>query len=59
MKLFRTAMSILLGASDGQSFARGTLLSKMKLRLDFIQKFIESEKKKGDSTSTETIKAAE
>lgn len=59
MKLFRTAMSILIGASDGQSFARGTLLSKMKLRLDFIQKFIESEKKKSDSTSTETIKAAE
>lgn len=43
-KLFRTAMSIALGASDGQSFVRGTLLSKMKLRLDFIQKFIEKEK---------------
>lgn len=44
-KLFRTAMSIALGASDGQAFVRGTLLSKMKLRLDFIQKFIEKEKK--------------
>ncbi len=43
-KLFRTAMSIYLGASDGQGFARGTLLSKMKLRLDFIQKFLESKK---------------
>lgn len=44
-KLFRTAMSISLGASDGQSFVRGALLSKMKLRLDFIQKFLEREKK--------------
>ena len=44
-KLFRTAMSIALGASDGQAFVRGTLLSKMKLRLDFIQKFIEKEKR--------------
>lgn len=45
-KLFRTAMSIYLGASDGQNFVRGTLLSKMKLRLDFIQKFLEKEKTK-------------
>lgn len=59
MKLFRTAMSILLGASDGQSFARGTLLSKMKLRLDFIQKFLENEKKKGNNALPEEIKAAE
>lgn len=44
-KLFRTAMSISLGASDGQAFVRGALLSKMKLRLDFIQKFLEREKK--------------
>lgn len=43
-KLFRTAMSVALGATDGQEFVRGTLLSKMKLRLDFIQKFLESEK---------------
>lgn len=43
-KLFRTAMSIYLGASDGQSFVREILLSKMKLRLDFIQKFLENEK---------------
>lgn len=58
-KLFRTAMSVLLGATDGQSFARGTLLSKMKLRLDFIQKFLENEKKKGGCASPEAIKAAE
>lgn len=45
-KLFRTAMSIYLGASDGQAFVRGTLLSKMRLRLDFIQKFLESERTK-------------
>ncbi len=45
-KLFRTAMSVMLGATDGQDFARGTLLSKMKLRLDFIQKFLEAEKSK-------------
>lgn len=45
-KLFRTAMSVMLGATDGQDFARGTILSKMKLRLDFIQKFLESEKAK-------------
>lgn len=44
-KLFRTAMSVSLGASDGQAFVRGTLLTKMKLRLDFIQKFLEKEKK--------------
>lgn len=43
-KLFRTAMSVSLGASDGQAFVRGTLLTKMKLRLDFIQKFLEKEK---------------
>lgn len=43
-KLFRIAMSIYLGASDGQEFVRGTLLSKMKLRLDFIQKFLEKQK---------------
>lgn len=47
-KLFRTAMSISLGASDGQSFVRGALLSKMKLRLDFIQKFLEKEKRKSE-----------
>lgn len=46
MKLFRTANSIILGATDGQAFVRGTLLSKMKLRLDFIQKFLEDEKSK-------------
>lgn len=45
-KLFRTAMSISLGASDGQAFVRGALLSKMKLRLDFIQKFLEKEKQR-------------
>lgn len=45
-KLYRIAMSAFLGASDGQSFVRGTLLSKMKLRLDFIQKFLEKEKSK-------------
>lgn len=55
-KLFRTAMSIALGASDGQSFVRGTLLSKMKLRLDFIQKFIEKEKsERGASAFAEAV----
>lgn len=51
-KLFRTAMSISLGASDGQAFVRGTLLTKMKLRLDFIQKFLEKEKaERGTNTA--------
>lgn len=45
-KLFRTTMSIVLGATDGQDFARGTILSKMNLRLDFIQKFLENERAK-------------
>ena len=58
-KLFRTAMSISLGASDGQAFARGTLSSKMKLRLDFIQKFLEKEKSKNGAQSIETVKAVE
>lgn len=58
-KLFRTAMSISLGASDGQAFARGALLSKMKLRLDFIQKFLEKEKSKGEPQPPETDKAVE
>ena len=56
-KLFRTAMSISLGASDGQAFARGTLLSKMRLRLDFIQKFLEKEKSKNGAQPIETVKA--
>ncbi len=55
-KLFRAAMSIAIGASDGQSFVRGTLLSKMKLRLDFIQKFIEKEKgERGVAAFAETV----
>lgn len=59
-KLFRAAMSIALGASDGQSFVRGTLLSKMKLRLDFIQKFIEKEKKeRGTAFASDATVAAE
>lgn len=59
-KLFRTAISIFLGATDGQEFARGALLSKMKLRLDFIQKFLESEKAKlATNTIEETAKAVE
>lgn len=58
-KLFRTAMSIYLGASDGQAFVRGTLLSKMKLRLDFIQKFLEREKSKGGTQPPEKVKAAD
>ena len=58
-KLFRTAMSVYLGASDGQSFVRGTLLSKMKLRLDFIQKFLEKEKKERGIAATNTAKAVE
>ncbi len=58
MKLFRTAMSISLGASDGQAFVRGTLLSKMKLRLDFIQKFLEKEKSKAGEKPLETTEAA-
>ncbi len=58
-KLFRTAMSISLGASDGQAFVRGTLLSKMKLRLDFIQKFLEKEKKERGAIATETAPAVE
>ena len=49
-KLYRIAMSAFLGASDGQAFVRGTLLSKMKLRLDFIQKFLENEKGKAKTT---------
>ena len=58
-KLFRTAMSVYLGASDGQSFVRGTLLSKMKLRLDFIQKFLEKEKKERGIVAANTAKAVE
>lgn len=58
-KLFRIAMSVYLGASDGQSFVRGTLLSKMKLRLDFIQKFLEKEKKGRGITAADTAKAVE
>lgn len=58
-KLFRTAMSISLGASDGQAFTRGTLLSKMKLRLDFIQKFLEREKSRVGGVSPEATKAVE
>lgn len=58
-KLFRTAMSISLGASDGQSFVRGVLLSKMKLRLDFIQKFLEREKRERIATATGTAIAVE
>lgn len=58
-KLFRTAMSVYLGASDGQSFVRGTLLSKMKLRLDFIQKFLEKEKKERGITAANSVKAVE
>ena len=58
-KLFRTAMSISLGASDGQAFVRGTLLSKMKLRLDFIQKFLEKEKKERGAIATEAAPAVE
>ena len=59
-KLFRMAISIFLGATDGQEFARGTLLSKMKLRLDFIQKFLESEKAKhATNPIEETVKAVE
>lgn len=58
-KLFRTAMSILLGATDGQAFARGTLLSKMKLRLDFIQKFLEKEKSKGTAQLVNIEKTAD
>ena len=52
-------MSISLGASDGQAFVRGTLLSKMKLRLDFIQKFLEKEKKERGAIATETAPAVE
>lgn len=58
-KLFRTAMSISLGASDGQAFVRGTLLSKMKLRLDFIQKFLEKEKKERGASALDTSIAVE
>ena len=58
-KLFRAAMSVYLGASDGQSFVRGTLLSKMKLRLDFIQKFLEKEKKERGIVAANTAKAVE
>lgn len=58
-KLFRVAMSIYLGASDGQSFVRGTLLSKMKLRLDFIQKFLEREKKERGVPAASIAKAVE
>ena len=53
-KLFRTAMSVSLGARDGQAFVCGTLLTKMKLRLDFIQKFLEKEKaERGAAVTTE------
>ena len=59
-KLFRTAMSVSLGASDGQAFVRGTLLTKMKLRLDFIQKFLEKEKaERGTQTTNNTAEAVE
>lgn len=59
-KLFRTAMSVSLGASDGQAFVRGTLLTKMKLRLDFIQKFLEEEKaERGTQIINNTEEAVE
>lgn len=59
-KLFRTAMSVSLGASDGQAFVRGTLLTKMKLRLDFIQKFLEEEKaERGTQIINNTTEAVE
>lgn len=44
IKLFQTAYAVLVGGTDGQNFARGTMLSKMKLRLDFVQKFLEKQK---------------
>lgn len=55
-KIFRTIMSVVLGATDGQDFARGTILSKMRLRLDFIQKFLEAEKQRAASEPAETEK---
>ncbi|MDE6473621.1 MAG: hypothetical protein K2L70_00780 [Clostridia bacterium] len=58
-KLFRTAMSIYLGASDGQAFVKGTLLSKMNLRLDFIQKFLEKEKSKSEVKQVDAEGTAE
>lgn len=45
MKLFRIAMSMYTGAMSGQDFIKVTLLSKMERRLDFIQKFLERERK--------------
>lgn len=57
-KLFRTVMSVMLGATDGQDFARGTILSKMRLRLDFIQKFLEAEKAKASSAPVEAAENA-
>lgn len=44
IKLFQTAYAIYAGGSDGQNFVKSTILSKMKLRLNFVQKFIESKK---------------
>lgn len=55
-KLFRIIMSVVLGATDGQDFVRGTILSKMRLRLDFIQKFLEAEKRRLAAEPAETEK---
>lgn len=44
LKLFQTAYSVWAGGTAGQNFVRGTLLSKMQLRLSFVQKFIEIQK---------------
>jgi len=57
-RLARTAFSIWMGAGDGIEFVRGTLLNKMRLRLDFVQKFLESEKA-AKKVVAEAIKEAE
>ena len=44
MKLFRIAASAFAGATDGTHFVKDTLVNKMNRRIDFIQKFLESER---------------
>jgi len=42
MKLFRIAASAFTGAMDGTHFVKDTLVNKMNRRIDFVQKFLES-----------------
>lgn len=41
-KLLQIGMSLYVGASDGIDFVRSTVLDKLKLRLKFVQQFLEN-----------------